>query len=84
MELEYFTIEKLGSILKDKYDNAPEKEQVANIHLFGIKYAEVIKSHSYTAAQIIREAGIKKSFSTELSKGIRLSKFVIIKKEFDP
>ena len=50
---------------------------------FGIKYAEVIKSHSYTAAQIIREAGIKKSFSAELSKGIRLSKFVIIKKEFD-
>ena len=81
MELEYFTIEKLGSILKDKYDNAPEKEQVANIHLFGIKYAEVIKSH--TATQIIREAGIKKSFSAELSKGIRLSKFVIIKKEFD-
>jgi hypothetical protein len=43
MELKYFTIEELSSKLKDKYDNAPEKEQVANIHLFGIKYGEVIK-----------------------------------------
>lgn len=56
MELEHFTIEKLSSILKDKYDNAPEKEQVANIHLFGIKYGGIIKSHNYTATQIIRIA----------------------------
>jgi hypothetical protein len=49
MELKYFTIEELSSKLKDKYDNAPEKEQVANIHLFDIKYGEVIKKHNYKA-----------------------------------
>ena len=83
MELKYFTIEELNSKLKDKYDNATEKEQEANIHLFGIKYGEVIKKHNYKATQIIRAAGIKKSFSAELSKGIKLSKFVNIKKEYD-
>jgi len=54
MELKYFTIEELSSKLKDKYDNAPEKEQVANIHLFDIKYGEVIKKHNYKAGLVVQ------------------------------
>ncbi|WP_436286865.1 HTH-like domain-containing protein [Vibrio alginolyticus] len=37
------TLNELGSILEKMYQNAPENESVAMIHLFAIKYAEQIK-----------------------------------------
>ena len=37
------TVEQLGKKLKEMYDNAPRKEQVTWVHLFGIMYAEQIK-----------------------------------------
>lgn len=73
-------LEELSEILRDKYENAPEQEQVVNIHLFGIEYAEIIKKYNYKVSQIIKLAGMKKSYNVELSKGIKLSKFVILKK----
>lgn len=73
-------IEELSELLKDRYENAPKKEQVANIHLFGIEYGEIIKKHSYKVSEIIKQAEMKKSYNVELSKGIKLSKFVQLKK----
>ena len=75
-------LEELSEILKDKYENAQKQEQVANIHLFGIEYAEIIKKYNYKVSQIIKLAGMKKSYNVELSKGIKLSKFVILKNNF--
>lgn len=66
---------KLGSILKDMYENAPDKDQVAMIHLFAIKYADFIMD-KYTAAEIVRASGINKSYGTEVNKGLRLSRYV--------
>jgi hypothetical protein len=34
---------ELGQILKDMYAQAPQGYQVANIHLFGVKYASIIE-----------------------------------------
>ena len=73
-------IEKLSEILKDKYENAPKQEQVVNIHLFGIEYAEIIKKKNFKVSEIVKLAGMKKSYNVELSKGIKLSKFVTIKR----
>lgn len=73
------TIIQLGKILRDMYDNAPNDYKVANIHLFGIKYASVIHRNYYSATEIVRESGIKSSYATEVSKGMKLSKYVIPK-----
>lgn len=73
------SISELGMQLNKMYSNAPNGEQVAHIHLFGIKYAEEIYRNHYTIKEIIRASGINESYATELSKGIKLSKYVLPK-----
>lgn len=70
---------ELANELKDMYENAPDKEQVAFIHLFGIKRGELIKSCGYSPKEIVEASGIHKSYITEVSKGVKLSKYVNIK-----
>jgi len=76
------TVEELGVILNDMYSNSPDGQAVAMIHLFGIKYAVIIKNHGYTSTEIIRAANINKSYAAELSKGIKLASFVDVKTEY--
>lgn len=71
--LEY-TVEKLGSILKDMYANADENFQVAAIHMFGIEYAQYILEKKFSTSEIIRASGLKESYATELAKGINIYK----------
>lgn len=70
------SINDLGEILKQMYNSAPEKEQVTFIHLFGIKYGEIILRNEYSTAEIVNASGIKESYKTEVRKGINLSKYV--------
>ncbi|UAL47989.1 hypothetical protein K7887_03205 [Sutcliffiella horikoshii] len=70
---------ELSKILYEMYTSAPEGEQVANIHLFGVKYADYIIKSNYKATEIVKLSGLKPSYSTEVSKGIRLSKYVVPK-----
>lgn len=69
----------LGKILKEMYETAPRGYQVANIHLFGVKYASIINDNHYKVTDIIRASGINKSYATEVSKGIKLARYVIPK-----
>lgn len=71
------TENELGRILKEMYDNAPHGYQVAKIHLFGVKYASTILVANLKVSDIIRASGISQSYSTEVSKGIKLAKYVI-------
>lgn len=73
------TENQLGKILKEMYDNAPDGYQVANIHLFGIKYANVILENNYKATDIIKSSGLNKAYAIEVSKGVKLSRYVIPK-----
>lgn len=73
------TEKQLAEILKDMYEGAPNGEQVAHIHLFGIKYAKIIKDNGYRVADIIKKSGLNMSYATELSKGMKLSNYVIPK-----
>lgn len=70
---------ELGTILKKMYDNAPKGYQVANIHLFGVKYASVILENNYKIKDIVISSGLNTSYSTEVSKGIKLSRYVVPK-----
>lgn len=70
---------ELGTILKSMYDNALEKEKSTNIHLFGIKYADIIRDSKYKPIDIVRAAALPESYVVEINKGIKLSKYVIPK-----
>jgi hypothetical protein len=71
------TINELGGILKRMYNSAPHGYQVANIHLFGVKYASIILRNNYKVSEIINASGINSSYATEVSKGIKLARYVI-------
>lgn len=67
-----FTIQKLGSILSEMYEHAEKKMQVASIYIFGIKYGEIILQKEFKIPDIIREAGLNESYSTELQKALNV------------
>lgn len=73
------TLQDLADILSDMYNNAPRKDQVTMIHLFGIKYANLIIENGYSRKEIIKKSNIPESYLVELNKGIRLSNYVVIK-----
>lgn len=73
----------LGQKLREMYDNAPFGEQVLMIHLFGIKYADLIKQNHYTPKQIVDASGLKSAYQTEVSKGMKMAKYVEIKENMD-
>ena len=69
--------EQLAATLASMYHRGLETgEGVAMIHLFGIKYSDEIQSTGATAKMIVELSGIPASFATEVSKGIKLSKYV--------
>ena len=68
------TLEEAGRKLREMYDAAPYGEQVAQIHLFGIKYADELGS--LTNMDIVRQAGMRESYHAEVAKGRRLAKYV--------
>ena len=69
-------LHKLGSILNGMYLNSSYGEAVAMIHLFAIKYATEIKESGESMKSIANAGGIPESYGTEISKGVKLSKFV--------
>lgn len=70
------TIE-LGKELRKMYINAANREQVAMIHLFGIKYSKELKNCK--VSEVVDEAGLRKSYGTEVRKGMRLARYVDLK-----
>ena len=72
---------ELGQKLKEMYENAPKGEAVAFIHLFGIQYADEIRNNRYRSTNIVSASGLSKSYFAEVDKGIKLSKYVEIKKK---
>ena len=72
------TIEQAARILRKMYDIGRQRREVsAYIHLFGIKYADELSSLS--RPEIVRLAGLPPAHSTEIYKGMKLSKYVEIK-----
>lgn len=70
-----YSIEELGSILKNMYDNAAPKTQVPSIHIFGIKYGKNIVEKGYKASEIIKAANMDDTrYDAELSKSIGVYK----------
>jgi len=69
-------LQELGEKLHDMYFNSDDGEAVAMIHLFAIKYAEDIQASGESMKAIAVAAGIQESYGTEISKGVKLAKYV--------
>lgn len=67
---------ELAKKLNEMYNNSKEGEKVSMIHLFGIKYSEEIRQSGVNSREIAELAEIKPSYATEISKGIKLAKYV--------
>lgn len=68
----------LGHVLKNFYDSAPEGYKVASIHIFSIYYADLITNGNKQVKEIIKYSGLPESYHTEVSKGVKLSKYVLL------
>ncbi|TPE65939.1 HTH-like domain-containing protein [Halalkalibacterium halodurans] len=73
------SINELGKILGSMYKSTPDNEKATYIHLFGIKYDDIILRNKYSSSEIVKSAGIKESYKAEVKKGVNLSKYVIFK-----
>ena len=74
------TLDKLVNKLNHTYENANEGESTTMIHLFGIRYAQFIaKNKVAIASSIIKASNLSNTYFTEISKGVRLSKYILEK-----
>lgn len=70
---------EISQILSDMYNNAPEGEAVAMIHLFGIRYARDIQACDESMKQFAISAGLNESYGTEIAKGVKLAQYVSLR-----
>lgn len=73
------TEKELGAKLGEMYQNALNREQVAQIILFGIMYGSIIQENNYSVKDIVKASGLNDSYYTEVRKGILLAKYVTVK-----
>ena len=72
---------ELAAILRRMYDSAKRNETTCQVHLFGIRYAEELQNCGCTLRHIVELSGISKGYLPEISKGMKLSKYVRLKED---
>jgi len=72
---------ELGIKLRNMYERKGANKTTM-IHLFGIIYADEIRSAGITSAEIVKAAKMHESYKTEVSKGMSLSAYVDLKQEY--
>lgn len=70
-------IDEAAKILAERYEKALSKEKALSIHLFGVTYADEIRD--IPSQPLAIQAGLPKSYGTEIRKGINLAKYVHVK-----
>ncbi|CAH1546227.1 conserved hypothetical protein [Vibrio rotiferianus] len=73
------SIQDFAEVLRAMYQDAPRGEQVLMIHLFGIKFGEIIRTKNISISTLVNEARMSTNYVTELNKGIGLAKYVQLK-----
>lgn len=66
-----------ANILRRMYEDSPSQEKSTQIHLFGIMYAQELASLS--TLEVVVQAGLARTYATEVHKGRRLAKYVVLK-----
>ena len=73
------TAQELGTVLRYMYRGADKGSAVVMVHLFGVKYAALIRQSGANASDIVRAANMSESYAREIQKGINLAKYVEVK-----
>ncbi len=74
------TNQELAHILNDMYNDGSKKgEATTMVRLFGIKYADELTLNNEELKKLAKLANLKESYATEIYKGIKLAKYVIVK-----
>ncbi|MBO0953173.1 HTH-like domain-containing protein [Fibrella forsythiae] len=68
--------QRLGQLLTEIYQQAPQKELVVMVNLFGIRYHQEIKEAG--VLPIVKASGIPRNYKSEVSKGVKLAKYVTL------
>ena len=68
---------ELAESLRGMYNNARRNEAVCQVNLFGILYAEELKNSGCTIKHIVELSGIQSGYVSEISKGMKLSRYVV-------
>lgn len=71
---ENYTIEELGAILTEMYKTADNKTTA--IHMFGLKYGEIITRNGYSAVKLVNASEIPDSYHVEVNKGTAIYKSI--------
>ena len=71
------TVGEAAAVLRRMYENAPQGEKVTHIFLFGIIHADDLAALSVN--EVVREAGVRPTYYTEIRNGIKLAKYVQMK-----
>ena len=76
---------ELGEKLKEFYwKYADKKMKAESVILFGIKYGKLLTNNNIKFEDIVAEAKLPgKYYDRELRKGVKISKYVILKIECD-
>ena len=75
------TPKELSDNLTRMYLEAPEGDSVVMIHLFGIIFAAEIEECGESPSKIVRRSGVPNSYDAEVSKGIKLSRYVVLRED---
>ena len=68
-----YDINELAEILRIQYTNAPDREKVLSIHMFGIKYGKfILENNNITIPKIIQLSGLPESYAVEVNKGVNI------------
>ena len=72
---------ELGMKLKAMY-SLEHINKVAMIHLFGVIYGKTMRSENIKPIEVLKAAKMPESYVTEINKGINLSQYVTLRKEY--
>lgn len=67
---------ELAAILREMYNGANRNEAACQVHLFGIRYAQELQNCGCPLRDIVHLSGISMGYLSEVSKGIKLSRYV--------
>lgn len=75
------TVNELGNKLRKMYETKGANKTTM-IHLFGVIYSNEIREAGIVPIEIVKAAQMNDSYSTEVNKGMNLSKYVELKQEY--
>ena len=72
---------ELAEALSEMCHNAPRREKVTAIYLFGIKYAADLTQPRISIPSVVDLADIGHSYASEVYTGIRLAQYVDFRRD---